>query len=109
MILLSLLPLFFSLRLRVLLSFVHVYFLDFGILLTKKEIIQFESFHLSKHLTWDKAQLADNGGISKSFEIEYTLIKDLAFCKPAIHLNPLLINFWVLFVLALFKPSKGTK
>jgi len=28
---------------------------------------------------------------------------------PAIHLNPLLINFWVLFVLALFEPSKGAK
>ena len=83
-------------------------------------------------MTWDKAHLVDNGGIFKSFEIEYTLIKDLAFCKPAIHLfksfeieytlikdlafckpaihlNPLLINFWVLFVLALFEPSKGAK
>ena len=57
----------------------------------------------------DKAHLADNGGIFKSFEIEYTLIKDLAFCKPATHLNPLLINFWVLFVLALFERSKGAK
>jgi len=60
-------------------------------------------------LTWDKAHLADNGGIFKSFEIEYTLIKYLAFCKPAIHLNPLLINFWELFVLALFEPSKGAE
>ena len=60
-------------------------------------------------MNWDKAHSADNG-IFKSFEIEYTLIKDLAFCKPAIHLNPLLINFWVLFVLALFEPSrKGAK
>jgi len=33
----------------------------------------------------------------------------LAFCKPATHLNPLLINFWVLSALALFEPSKGAK
>ena len=51
-------------------------------------------------MTWDKAHLADNGGIFKSFEIETTEIKDLALCKPTIHLNPLLINFSVLFVLS---------
>jgi len=41
-------------------------------------------------LTWDKAKahLADNGELFKSFKVEYTVIKDLALCKPAIHLNP---------------------
>jgi len=63
-----------------------------------------------------KAHLADNEGIFKSFEIEYIIKKKKkkkkkkkALCKPAIHLNPLLINFWVLFVLSLFEPSKGAK
>ena len=61
-------------------------------------------------MTWDKEHLADNGGIFKSFwNREYALIKDLTFCKPEIHLNPLLINFWVLFVLVLFESSKGAK
>jgi len=53
-----------------------------------------------KAVTWGIRSkiFIDKGGIFKSFEIEYTLIKDLAFCKPAIHLNPLLINFWVLII-----------
>ena len=71
--------------------------------------MQFDVFHLLKHFFWDKAHLADKGGILKSLEIEYNEVKDLALCTPAAQYKPMLTRSWAPLDLSLLDPSHVAK